>query len=149
MKQKLIWMAVVTDEGEVVFSKACRNKSEAEKAIVGYLRKDREFEGGKFEDACFWIGENDLRLNLMVFDMPADDLDDISNRGLQIGPPSKEKDLYRVVYVIDIAASNHKEAARLTHAIMTDTDSIDPFLEVIDTGGKIIKMDLSKKTKGR
>ena len=61
-----------------------------------------------------------------------------------IKPPPKEKDLYRVVYVIDVSAGNPLDAAEKTHEIITDPDSLAPVLEVVDQGGKFTKIDLSK-----
>ena len=63
---------------------------------------------------------------------------------LQIEPPPKEKDLYRVIYVIDVGADSPLDAAQKTERIMTDPDSIAPVLEIIDQGGKVTKIDLSK-----
>ena len=68
----------------------------------------------------------------------------MSGRDYRIEPPPKEKGLYRVIYVIDIGAENPLEAAKKTHEIMTDPDSIAPVLEVIDSSGKRVKIDLSK-----
>ena len=68
----------------------------------------------------------------------------MSGRDYRIEPPPKEKDLYRVVYVIDIGAESPLDAAKKTHEIMTAPDSIAPVLEVIDQGGKVTKIDLSK-----
>ncbi|MCP4612982.1 MAG: hypothetical protein GY845_30175 [Planctomycetes bacterium] len=61
-----------------------------------------------------------------------------------IEPPPKEKDLYRVVYVIDVNAASPLDAAKKTERIMTDPDSLAPVLEVVDQGGKVTKIDLSK-----
>ena len=63
---------------------------------------------------------------------------------MRIMPPPNEKDLFRVVYVIDVGADNASTAAKLTHKIMADPDSIAPVLEVIDSSGKRVKIDLSK-----
>ena len=63
-----------------------------------------------------------------------------------IEPPPKEKDLYRVVYVIDVNADNPLDAAKKTERIMTEPDSLAPVLEVVDQGGKVIKIDLSKNS---
>ena len=63
---------------------------------------------------------------------------------LQIEPPPKEKDLYRVIYVIDVGADSPLDAAQKTERIMTDPDSIAPVFEVVDQGGKVTKIDLSK-----
>ena len=61
-----------------------------------------------------------------------------------IEPPPKEKDLYRVVYVIDVSADSPLDAAKKTHLIMTDPDSLAPVLEVVDQGDKVTKIDLSR-----
>jgi hypothetical protein len=61
-----------------------------------------------------------------------------------IEPPPKEKDLYRVIYVIDVNADSPLDAAKMTERIMTDPDSLAPVLEVVDQGGKVTKIDLSK-----
>jgi UDP-N-acetylmuramyl tripeptide synthase len=66
----------------------------------------------------------------------------------KISPPPKEKGNFRVIYVIDVNASNALLAAKLTHQIMTDPDSILPVLEVMDCKGKVVTVDLSKKLKG-
>jgi hypothetical protein len=63
-----------------------------------------------------------------------------------IEPPPKEKDLYRVIYVIDVNADSPLDAAKMTERIMTDPDSLAPVLEVVDQGGKITKIDLSKSS---
>ena len=65
-----------------------------------------------------------------------------------IEPPPKEsgpEKLYRVVYIIDVNAADPKEAARFTHQIMTDHDSLPPVLHVIDEGGKRVEIDLSEE----
>ena len=68
----------------------------------------------------------------------------MSGRDYRIEHPPKEKGLYRVVYVIDIGAESPLDAAKKTHQIMTDPDSLAPVLDVIDQGGKVTKIDLSK-----
>ena len=68
----------------------------------------------------------------------------MSGRDYRIEPPPKERDLYRVVYVIDIGAESPLDAAKKTHEIMANPDSIAPVLEVIDGSGKRVKIDLSK-----
>lgn len=65
-----------------------------------------------------------------------------------IEPPPEEsgpEKLYRVVYIIDVNAADPKEAAEFTHQIMTDPESLPPFLNVIDEGGKRVDIDLSKE----
>ena len=64
-----------------------------------------------------------------------------------IEPPPKEngeEKLYRVVYIIDVNSADPKEAARFTHRIMTDPDSLAPVLHIIDECGKSVEIDLSK-----
>ena len=71
----------------------------------------------------------------------------MSSRNYQIEPPPNDKGsqpLFRVVYVIDVSAPNALEAAKLTHQIMADPDSLSPVLEVMDCKGTVIKIDLSK-----
>jgi len=71
----------------------------------------------------------------------------ISCEGLKIEPPPEEKGdepLFRVVYIIDVNASDIREAAEYTHRIMTDPDSLRPVLHVIDSKGKSTEIDLSK-----
>ena len=145
MKKKKIWMAVVNAEETVVFSKGCPNQRKAESAIVKYLRKHEEFDGADFSEACFWIGENDLRLDLMVFEMDPEDFKDVQLRaGVLIDPPPKENNLFRVVYVIDVEASSALYAAQQAHQIMTASDSLGPVVEIISQKGKVTKIDLSK-----
>ena len=62
-------------------------------------------------------------------------------------PPAETGDepLFRVIYVIDVNAADSLEAARLTHQIMTDPDSLPPVLEVMDHTGKVENIDLSEK----
>jgi len=71
----------------------------------------------------------------------------MSSRNYQIEPPPKDRGsepLFRVVYVIDVSAPNALEAAKLTHQIMTDPESLMPVLEVMDCRGTVVKIDLSK-----
>ena len=68
----------------------------------------------------------------------------MSSKKLVVEPPPREKDLYRVVYVIDVGADSPLDAAKKTHEIMADPDSIAPVLEVVDQGGKVTKIDLNK-----
>ena len=61
-----------------------------------------------------------------------------------IEPPPKEKDLYRVGYVVDVNADSPLDAAKMTERIMTNPDSLAPVLEVVDQGDKVTKIDLSR-----
>jgi len=65
---------------------------------------------------------------------------------LTIEPPPKEtgpEQLYRVVYVIDINATNPCQAAERAHEIMKDPASMRPVLDIIDSGGRQTRVDLS------
>lgn len=71
------------------------------------------------------------------------------SKAFHIKPPPVEKGnepLFRVIYIIDVNAADTLEAAKMTHQIMTDPDSIPPVLEVMDHTGKVEKIDLSDKT---
>jgi len=152
MKRKPIWMAVVNHTDEVVFCSACSSECRAQKAVVEYLRQNEDFDGRKFDDVCFWIGEKDLRLDLMVFPMQPEDFREVWNRlaVFRNDLPLKEKGLYRVIYEIDVGASSAVEAAKTVHEIMNDSDSLPPVLDVIDNRGSKIRIDLSdSKKKGR
>jgi hypothetical protein len=70
----------------------------------------------------------------------------MNSKDFIIEPPPKEKGLYRVVYVIDVSADSPLDAAKKTHQIMTDPDSLAPVLEVVDQNGKVAKFDLSKSS---
>ena len=70
------------------------------------------------------------------------------SRTFNIQPPLKEKGdepLFRVIYIIDVNASDAQEAAEFTHQIMTDPQSMAPVLQVIDHEGTVVKIDLSKE----
>ncbi len=65
---------------------------------------------------------------------------------LTIEPPPKEtgpEQLYRVVYVIDLNATNPCQAAERAHEIMKDPQSLRPVLEIIDSSGRQTRVDLS------
>jgi hypothetical protein len=67
-------------------------------------------------------------------------------RGLSIEPPPKETgpgQLYRVVYVIDVNAMNPRQAAARAYEIMRDPQSLRPVLDIIDSGGRQTRVDLS------
>ena len=144
MKNKNIYMAVVNHKDTVVFAKGCLSKQQAELAIVKYLQRNEEFDGRNFGEACFWIGEKDLRLDLQVFEMEAKDFNGIKLQdGLLVELPPKEKGLYRVVYEIDVCAPNETEAAEETWKMMRADDALDPVLTVMDHKGNQTELDLS------
>ena len=149
MKNKIIWMAIVNATDTVVFSKCCPSQRMAEKAIVGYLRKNEDFDGKNFDGACFWIGEKDLRLDLMVFAMQPEDFKEVWDRlaTFRTDLPLKEKGLYRVIYEIDVGADSAVDAAKTVHEIMSDSESLPPVLDVIDNKGNKVRIDLSQRKK--
>lgn len=145
MSRKL-WMAVVVNDTEVVFSQGCRTQQKAESAIVKYLCKHENFGVSDFNEACFAIDENDLRMDLMVFEMQTKDFETVQlYRGILIEPPPCEKNVYRVVYAIDILAATPLKAAKEAHRIMTDPESLGPVFEILNPKGKITQIDLSQQ----
>ena len=142
MSRNNYWMAMISNNFRMLFNKVFKSKEKAESAIINYLQENMDFDGDDINEACFWVGENDLKLDLMVFEIDLKDI--LRKNGLLIGPPPNEKDLYRVVYAIDIAASDHKQAAKFAYQIMTDPDSLAPVLETIDFKGHTESIDLAK-----
>jgi len=151
MKKKSIWMAVVNDSNTVVFARACPNRRKAETAIVAYLREHNDFDGNCFDEACFWIGERNLRLDLMIFQMYPEDFREVWKclPYFRADLPLREKGLYRVIYEIDVGASSAIEAAMTTYEMMGDSESIPPVLDVIDNKGNKIRIDLSQRKGGQ
>ncbi len=75
----------------------------------------------------------------------------MSKVGCHIDPPPKEKGpepLYRVVYVIDVNATDVQAAAKYTHGIMTDPSSLAPVLHVLDHRGRETLVDLTAESPG-
>ena len=65
--------------------------------------------------------------------------------GLTVSPPPTESGnppLYRVVYVIDVHAVDARQAAKATHAIMSDPEAWPPVLETMDQQGHLRQIDL-------
>jgi hypothetical protein len=144
MKQKQIWIVIVSDKDKVIFKRACQSKQKAENAVVDYLHSYRDFKGKSFTEACFWIKEKKLRFDLKIFQMQPEEFTEVLPL---IAPPPYEKGLFRVVYVIDVGAGNVIEAAMNAYEMMSDSDSLPPILEVIDNKGNKIKIDLSQRKK--
>lgn len=72
-------------------------------------------------------------------------------QGLLIEPPPREESLvlgeqaerlYRVVYVVDIAAVNPRDAAERVHRLMQDPQSWPPVLQVVRPDGAATTVDL-------
>jgi len=69
----------------------------------------------------------------------------MSGKDYRIAPPPKEKDLYRVVYEIDVGASDPRQAAEIAwQQMMRAEDAFDPVLTIIDSDGRQTKLDLSE-----
>jgi len=68
----------------------------------------------------------------------------MSSKNYQIEPPPKEKNLFRVVYVIDVGAADEKAAAEIAwQQMMRAEDAFDPVLTILDSDGRQTKLDLS------
>lgn len=150
MTHKSIWMAVVNEVDEVVFCKACRTEHQAQKAIVSYLCNNEDFDGHTFDHAVFWIGDRDIRLDLMVFPMQPEDFKDVWDQlaTFRSDLPLGDKGMYRVIYEIDVGAASAMEAAQKVHAMMQDRTSLPPVLDIIDHKGSKTRIDLSQ-SKGK
>jgi len=71
----------------------------------------------------------------------------ISASRFAIEPPPEDNGpqaLYRVVYVIDVNASNRHQAAERAYKIMIDPTSMRPVLQVLDQKGRCTRIDLSE-----
>lgn len=151
MKQQQIWIALVIDRAVVLFNKAFQSKGRAKNAIVGYLRKNTDFDGDDINDACCWVGEKDLHLEFMVFAMHPEDFSEVRDRLalFRSDLPLMEKGLYRVIYEIDVGAASALQAAKQVHDIMSDPNSMPPVFDIIDNRRNKIRIDLSHcKKKG-
>lgn len=74
------------------------------------------------------------------------------SRGLVIDPAPKEEGpepLWRAVYVIDVCAASAHAASVQVYQIMRDPASIPPVLDIIDSAGKVTRIDLSDKNQDR
>lgn len=70
----------------------------------------------------------------------------MSNKDYRISPPPKdsgEEPLFRVVYAIDVNASDEQKAAEQAWHMMRAKDAFDPILMVLDSEGKQTKLDLT------
>lgn len=72
----------------------------------------------------------------------------MSQKGLLIEPPPKEKGpepLYRVIYVIDVNASDPQQVAECAYEMMKDPESMRPVLDVLDAKSRCTRVDLSQE----
>jgi hypothetical protein len=73
-----------------------------------------------------------------------------NGQGITITPPPRESGslhLYRVIYVIDVNATDAHAAAQETHAIMSDPNSWPPVLDMVDSSGHLVRIDLCNPDK--
>ncbi len=68
-------------------------------------------------------------------------------KNYQIAAPPDEKDLFRVVYVIDVGADDVTQAAWNAYEMMSQSDALPPVLEVINNQGDRVRIDLSRRKK--
>ena len=70
----------------------------------------------------------------------------MSSKNMHIEPPPSEsgdQPLYRVVYAIDVNASDEQHAAQTAWQMMRAKDAFDPILTVLNAEGKQTQLDLS------
>jgi len=67
----------------------------------------------------------------------------MSKKRFTINPPPKENGLFRVIYSIDVNASNVSQAAQTAFGMMQSKTSIAPVLVVIDGKGRQTTIDLA------
>ena len=70
----------------------------------------------------------------------------MENKGYNIDPPPKEngdEPLFRVVYSIDVSASDEKQAALTALEMIRAKYTCDPILVILDSEGKQTTLDLS------
>jgi len=67
----------------------------------------------------------------------------MSSKNYQIEPPPKEKNLFRVVYVIDVGAADERKAAETAWQMMRAEDAFEPVMVILDSDGRQTKLDLS------
>lgn len=70
----------------------------------------------------------------------------MSSKDYRIAPPPKdsgEEPLFRVVYAIDVNASNEQKAAETAWGLMRAKDAFDPVLMILDSKGRQTQLDLT------
>ena len=147
-QQKEVWVLAVTDRGIVVHTHAYNSRLRTEKAMLDYLRSYQGYKGkDNVAEACDWLSRQEGTLRVDICSTQIDCSDTASQSGLTIVPPHEEKGeepLFRVVYVIDVNATDVQAAAKYTHQIMMDPNSMLPVLQVIDHKGQTVTVDLSE-----
>lgn len=67
----------------------------------------------------------------------------MAKKRFTINPPPQEKGLFRVIYSIDVNASNVSQAAQMAFEMMQSKTSLAPVLVVIDGKGRQTTVDLA------
>jgi hypothetical protein len=68
----------------------------------------------------------------------------MAKKSYTIDPPPKDKNLFRVVYSIDVPAANAQRAAEMAFKMMRSKESMAPILVVIDSKGRQSALDLAE-----
>lgn len=158
---KKLWVAAVTNRGDVVHAEAVAGKVKAVKALAEYLKTEEGYVGpAELPGICAWLAEHDERLGIELFAASVDAAGEDScscdtpdnpkaRRCLVIDPPPQEEGpelLYRAVYAIDVNAHNAHQAAERAYDIMTDPESMRPVLYVLDGDGSQSIVDLAAES---
>jgi len=142
MKQKTLWLAVITNKVTVLLSKATHSKEQAEAAIVDYLQKHFNFDEDDIQDACSWAADHNLSLEVMTFEVDLKDFEDVMLQpGLVVQPPPEN--YYRVVYETECYSRDGVDAAQMSWKAIRAKDAPDPVLTLIDSQGAVTTVDLA------
>jgi hypothetical protein len=71
----------------------------------------------------------------------------MSSKDYRISPPPKDsgdEPLFRIIYAIDVGASDERKAAETAWQMMRAEDAFEPVMVVLDSNGKQTKLDLSE-----
>ena len=152
-----IWIVAVADRGVVEHVRPFATETKAQKDLAAHLRRYHDYPGShRMEQISAWLDQHSERLSAQIV-CESLDLGEVtstpkrSRTALSINPPPDECSngdlLYRVVYAIDVPASDPRKAAETAHHFMVDTASMLPVLEIIDPKGRLVTIDLSKESK--
>jgi len=157
--RKTIWVTAVTRCGMVVHAMAHKRKRQAVCGAAVYLKTEGYSGPGTLPDICDWLAQQDDHIGVDIFPASLNTADSDScscglpdnakaQKGLIIDPPPQEQGpepLYRAVYTIDVNAQNAHQAAERAYDIMVDPESMRPVLEVIDSRGRLTRIDLCEE----
>ena len=71
----------------------------------------------------------------------------MTSKDYRIEPSPKDhgsKPLFRIVYTIDVNGDSPQKAAEYAYELMADPESMRPVLDVIDSKGYVVRIDLSE-----